>query len=142
MRKETIDLRSGERIPLAALDFATSRGGGPGGQNVNKVETRVEVRITIAEVPGLSDATRATLLTRLGTKLDSTGTLRLVSGTERTQLGNREAVVERLEKMLNTALTPRKKRISTAPTKASKTRRLEQKKRQGEKKEGRRFRGE
>ena len=142
MRKETIDLRSGERIPLAALDFATSRGGGPGGQNVNKVETRVEVRITIAEVPGLSDATRATLLTRLGAKLDSTGALRLVSGTERTQLGNREAVVERLEKMLNTALTPRKKRISTAPTKASKTRRLEQKKRQGEKKEGRRFRGE
>ena len=142
MRKETIDLRSGERIPLAALDFATSRGGGPGGQNVNKVETRVEVRITIAEVPGLSDATRATLLTRLGAKLDSAGTLRLVSGTERTQLGNREAVVERLEKMLNTALTPRKKRISTAPTKASKTRRLEQKKRQGEKKEGRRWKGE
>ncbi len=141
MRKESIVLRTGEEISIKAIDFATSRGGGPGGQNVNKVETRVEARLDLRERPELSEKTLQTLQRRLRNKLDTRGTLRIVSSTERSQLGNRIAVINRLEETLNEALKPRKRRVKTKPSRAAKERRLKRKKATAEKKERRRWRG-
>ena len=140
MQKNVITLRTGEEIPLKAVDFATSRGGGPGGQNVNKVETRVEARLDLTERPELSEKSHQTLLRRLRNKLDTNGVLRIVSSTERTQFGNRTAVVRRLEETLNDALKPRKKRIKTKPGRGAHERRLQSKRETAEKKQRRRWR--
>jgi ribosome-associated protein len=138
---DQIILRTGEIIPTSSLDFATSRSGGPGGQNVNKVETKVEVRMPIADSPHLSDATRERLLAKLASRIDATGAIRIASATERTQLGNRRAVITRLERILDAALVPEKKRIATKPGRGAKARRREGKERHSEKKEQRRWRG-
>lgn len=137
---QDIFLRTGERIPFSALEFATSRGGGPGGQNVNKVETRVEVRLNLHEFPELRESTREILLRQLGNKLDKEGNLRVVAGTERSQYANKIAALKRLETLLNKALTPRKKRIPTKPSVAAKERRLKKKEQTSSKKNARRWR--
>jgi len=139
---EHITLRTGESIPVSSLEFATSRSGGPGGQNVNKVETKVEVRMAIAESEHLRESTRYRLLEKLATRLDSGGVLRLTSATERTQLGNRRAVLARLAMLLDVALEPEKKRVATRPSRGSKVRRRESKAKHAEKKEQRRWKGE
>lgn len=138
----SILLRTGERIPLSVLLFSTSRSGGPGGQNVNKVETRVEARLPIPELSMISEETRTRLLERLASKLDAEGVLRVVSATERTQLGNRRKVVERMERVLNDALRVQRKRIATKPSAGSQQRRLEQKKQASQRKQQRRWRGD
>jgi protein subunit release factor B len=83
------------RIPMAELDYRASRSGGPGGQHVNMSSTRVEVWWDVAGAPSLSEEQRALLLQRLANRLDSSGRLRLVSGTSRSQLRNREDVTSR-----------------------------------------------
>ena len=135
-----IVLRTGERIPLSALEFSTSRGGGPGGQHVNKVETRVEARLNLLIRPELRETTRTTLLQQLANRLDKEGNLRIVAGKERSQYANKAAAIRRMEALLNKALIPVKKRIATKPSMGAKRRRLEKKKRQSEKKATRRWR--
>jgi ribosome-associated protein len=137
---DAIILRTGEAVPLSALEFSTSRSGGPGGQNVNKVETKVEVRLPIDGSQWLGETTQQRLREKLASKIDTSGVLRLVSSTERTQLGNRTAVVKRLEQLLNRALEPEKKRVPTRATRASKERRLESKKKRAERKSDRGWR--
>lgn len=134
-----LTLSTGEAIPYTALEFATSRSGGPGGQNVNKVETRVEVRLQIRDSPWLRPNTQQRILDELQTRIDSSGAVRVVSSTERSQHANRTAAVERLRLLLNAALTPRTPRKATRPTRASKRRRVEAKKQQSEKKQRRRW---
>jgi len=135
-----LHLITGETIPVSALEFATSRSGGPGGQNVNKVETKVEVRFAVAEAGWLRESTRERLLAKLANRLDSLGRIRLASSTERSQLGNRYRVLERLERLMNDALEIEKPRVATRPSRGAIARRAEAKRRTAAKKSERRWR--
>ena len=126
------------RIPLAELRFRASRAGGPGGQHVNTSSTRVELSWDIAHSPSLNDEDRQRLLTRLATRIDSEGTLRLVASASRSQYRNRVDVTERLRELVSSALVIRKTRKKTRPTQASRERRLQEKQRRGELKRSRR----
>lgn len=125
-------------IPLAELRFQASRSGGPGGQHVNTSSTRMELWWDVAGSTALSEPDRTRILSRLASRLDSQGRLRLVSGAHRSQLQNRQAVVARLQTVVADALKVPKVRRATRPTKASKERRLEEKKRRGATKRDRR----
>jgi ribosome-associated protein len=129
-------------VPDAELEIRATRAGGPGGQHVNKVSTRIEVVWNVAGSPSLTPDQRNRLLTRLASKLDSRGRLRIVAADSRSQSRNRDTGVERLRAMVATALRPRKRRLPTKPTTASRERRLVEKKRRGEKKRQRREPGD
>ena len=118
-------------IPAAELEFRTSRSGGPGGQHVNTASTRVELLFDVARSPSLTEAQRQRLLQELAPRLDKRGVLRLVAQSERSQSANRDEAVERFRKLLGVALRPRKKRVASAPTRASRERRHEAKKHRG-----------
>ncbi len=107
--------------------FQASRSGGPGGQNVNKVSTKVELRFNVANSALLSDEEKAIIAIKLVNKINNSGELILVSQKERSQLKNKENVIEKFQVLIEKALTPRKKRLSTKPTKASVEKRLESK---------------
>jgi ribosome-associated protein len=130
------------RLPLAELEYRASRSGGPGGQHVNTSSTRIEVWWDVASSPTLSDDQRAQLLERLGSRLDSSGRLRLVSSGTRSQLRNREDVTERLQSVVAAALAVRKKRKATRPSRAAKAARLEAKRRRAAIKRRRRAPGQ
>jgi ribosome-associated protein len=132
-----LDITADVRVPLSELDYQASRSGGPGGQHVNTSSTRVEVWWDVAQSPSLSEAQRAQLLERLGSRLDSSGRLRLVSSASRSQLRNREDVTERLRSVVASALAVRKKRKPTRPSRAAKAARLEAKRRRSMTKERR-----
>jgi len=103
-------------IPVAELQFKTSRSGGPGGQNVNKLETRVEVLFDVAKSSSISNPIRQRLLDKLTSQLDSSGILHVVAQDTRSQWKNKQLAVERLKDLLKSALIVRKKRIVTRPT--------------------------
>ncbi len=124
-------------IPDEELAFVTSRSGGPGGQNVNKLETRVTVRFDLARSPALSEEQRGRIALRLATRVTKDGILQVTSQRHRTQGANREAAVERFAELLAFALRQETPRRPTRVTRASKQRRLEEKKRQGRRKQER-----
>nr|WP_319397404.1 alternative ribosome rescue aminoacyl-tRNA hydrolase ArfB [uncultured Carboxylicivirga sp.] len=119
--------------------YAASRSGGPGGQNVNKVNSKVELRFHIESSQLLSDHEKSLLSHKLANKLNLDGELILTAQTERSQLKNKLIVTERFYNILAAALTPRKKRKATRPTKSSVEKRLNSKKKLAEKKANRRF---
>jgi len=126
-------------IPMAELSVSFSRSSGAGGQHVNKVSTRVEMRFDVARSNTLSEGQRVTLLKRLSSRLTSTGVLVVNSDRHRTQGRNREDCQERLAAILAQALKPPpSKRRKTRPGRAAQMRRLDAKKRQGDKKSSRR----
>jgi ribosome-associated protein len=127
-----------DRDFINELHFSASRSSGPGGQNVNKVNTKVELRFDIASSTLLSDEEKALLVEKLSKKINGEGELILVSQSERSQLKNKEKAIEKFYSLLTRALTPRKKRKPTTPSQASKEERLEEKRKQAEKKERRR----
>jgi ribosome-associated protein len=126
------------RLPLAELDYRASRSGGPGGQHVNTSSTRIEVWWDIAASPALTEAQRQRLLSRLASRLDGSGRLRLVSSGSRSQLRNREEVTERLREIVAGALVVPKTRKRTRPSRAEKAARLESKRRRSATKRDRR----
>ena len=135
---DDIVVNSALTIPLSELSFRFSRSGGPGGQNVNKVSTRVEVEFDIDRSPSLPEAQRQRLLRKLEQRLDSGGVLRIQVDDTRSQWQNRQIAVERLARVLSEALKVQKRRIPTRRTVSSNSRRLEGKKRRGNLKRGRR----
>ena len=114
-------------IPEEELDFATSRSSGPGGQNVNKVNTRVTVLFDLDRSAALSEEQRELLHLRLGGRISRAGVLRVVSQRHRTQLANKDAAVERLASLLRDALTEQPERVPLRVPRQAKERRLEEK---------------
>ncbi len=109
------------------LTFRTSRSSGPGGQNVNKVESRVTLQFDVARSPSLSDDQRRRIVARLRTRITKGGVLVVVSQRHRTQSANRAAATERLIKLLREALHRRAVRKKTAAPAAARELRLEAK---------------
>ena len=111
-----------------------SRSGGPGGQNVNKVNTKVTLRLRLSELNGLSEAERERINSLLANKITSGGEIVITSDEERSQRINLERAYFRLEALIIAAARLPKKRKPTKPSKAAKEKRLEAKRRQGQKK--------
>jgi len=120
------------RIPVSEIRFSTTRSSGPGGQNVNKVNTRVELRFNVYASEVLTIQEKALISRKLKSKLTGSGDLIVTSQSERSQLMNRKKAEEKLFKLLASALTEKRKRRLTKPTEASKKKRLENKSQRGE----------
>lgn len=135
------DRRSPEPVKVADIltevDFASSRSGGPGGQNVNKLNTKMTLRFNIQESRLLTDEAKSFLLEKLSGKLTTEGVLVLSSQSMRSQLENKEAVLAKLEGILRKAFEKKKARKKTRPGKAAKEKRIESKKKNSEKKKWR-----
>lgn len=119
-------------IPDSELVFTASRSGGPGGQNVNKLNTRVMLWFDVASSPTLSGEQKQLLLSRLANRITRDGVLQITSQQHRTQPANREAAIQRFVELLATALKRPKTRRPTRATFASRQRRLESKRRRSE----------
>lgn len=127
-------------LPLEEVQLRFSRSGGPGGQNVNTRETRVEAVFDVAASTALGPRQRERLLARLGGRLDSDGRLRVVASEERSQLQNRELALGRLREILAEALRPDPApRRATRPTKSAMARRVAAKRARGQRKRERRI---
>lgn len=121
-------------IPEEELRFTASRSSGPGGQNVNKVSTRVTLWFDVANSKSLSAAEKKRILSRLPTRINKAGVLRVVSQKHRSQAANRETAVERFVELLRQALKEEKPRRKAKVSRAAKQRRLAEKKRRSQKK--------
>ncbi|SHK06722.1 alternative ribosome rescue aminoacyl-tRNA hydrolase ArfB [Hymenobacter psychrotolerans] len=122
---------------LPELQFQTSRSSGPGGQNVNKVESRVELRFRLPESQLLTEEQKQTLLQKLASRLTAEGELLVVAQEDRSQLRNKETALRKFHELLAKALHKPKARKATKPSKGAVRQRLESKKKHGEKKASR-----
>ena len=127
-----IEIKRGLAIPEEELTFLTSRSGGPGGQNVNKVNSRVTLRFDVRRSPSLSAGQKQRLLAGLATRISKDGVLSVVSQKHRSQLANRNTATDRFAELLREALRPVTPRKKTRPSAASKERRLAEKKRRSQ----------
>ena len=123
MEPDSIRVTRSVVLPLSEVELRFSRSSGPGGQHANTAETRVEAILDVEASSALTDAQKRRVLAKAGP------TLRAVAQDERSQWRNRELAVERLVEQLRQALKVERRRVATKPTKASRERRLESKKR-------------
>jgi len=114
--------------------FSSSRSSGPGGQNVNKVNTKIELRFHVGNSAVLSELEKHKLEIALKTRINNEGELIIVSQNTRSQLKNKEEAIAKFYQLLEMALKPRKKRKATRPTGSSIEKRIQLKKQRGEKK--------
>ena len=126
-----------ERDFLPELTLTASRSSGPGGQHVNKVSTKVELRFNVMESDLLTAEEKEIIRIKLASKMNLEGEIILVCQSERSQLQNKEKVIEKFYVLLSKALTPVKKRKPTKPSRAAIEKRLEKKRLQSEKKDRR-----
>jgi ribosome-associated protein len=125
-------------IPRWELEYRATRAGGAGGQHVNTSSTRIELLWNAARSSALDDEQRARVTTRLATRIDGEGWLRIVSSARRSQQQNREAAESRLVELVRGALAVRKRRRPTKPTRASQEERIRVKRKRSETKRMRR----
>jgi ribosome-associated protein len=134
------DIRVTDRLTIPAGELALSfaRSGGPGGQNVNKVSSKVELRWNPSTSTALDDSDRAWLLEQLASRLTGDGTLIVTSTATRDQLKNREDAASKLALVVRSALLRPTERRATRPTRASKRRRVASKRHRSDLKRNRR----
>ena len=132
------ELAPGVFAPSGAMRFQAARASGPGGQNVNKVNTRMEMWLDLAQLIGLRPTALARLRTMAGKRLTDAGLLHLSCGEHRSQETNRQELYERLRAMIQQARVEPKVRRKTKISKGAKRRRMDEKNRRGEIKSQRR----
>jgi len=132
-----IDVMPGLSIPEVELCFDASRSGGPGGQNVNKVSSRVTLTFDINASTALSADQKRVVLGALAGRINKQGVLRVISQRTRSQELNRLDATERFAELLCHALTPRRLRVKTRVPRAARQSRIEEKKKRGDIKRGR-----
>ncbi len=126
-----LDLGDGIVVPADLLRAVTSRSGGPGGQNVNKVDTRVTIEVDVETLP-LPEERKLRIRERLASRINREGVLRVTSQVSRTQSDNRDRALARMEELLRESLVEQKPRRKTRVRKGVKQKRLEEKKKRGE----------
>ena len=119
------------RVPDRALAIRAVRASGPGGQNVNKVATKIDLRVDLDAIEGISEPALARLKALCRHRLDADGRLMVSSQTERNQARNLEEALDRVRRLVAAALREPRSRKASRPSKASRERRLETKKRRG-----------
>lgn len=123
---------------LSTCRYETSRSSGPGGQHVNKTETKVTLYFNIGDSPALTEEQKNLVHTKYPNRINEAGELYIHASASRSQSANKETAILKLYTLVTEALIPRKKRVRTRPTPASRAQRLKVKKIKAEKKEGRR----
>ena len=133
-----IEINEKLAIDEAEISFRFARSGGPGGQNVNKLSTKVILYFDVANSPSLDESQKRILMKKLGTRISKEGVLRVICRRHRTQKANREEALNRFADLVRKALARKPRRIKTGIPPAAIEKRLDGKKKQSRKKERRR----